>query len=109
MRNTEVYIFLINPLILINIYTFYLVLFLHKLGRKKTIQLGNAVAYGTVDNSLPDGLNQFNLDELPLFKLAILTTATDNFSEANKLGRGGFGPVYKVASCKISPHSVSSL
>ncbi|XP_071696934.1 G-type lectin S-receptor-like serine/threonine-protein kinase At4g27290 isoform X2 [Rutidosis leptorrhynchoides] len=32
---------------------------------------------------------------LPLFSFSILLTATDNFSEENKLGEGGFGPVYK--------------
>lgn len=34
--------------------------------------------------------------ELPLFDLAAITTATNNFSPANILGAGGFGPVYKV-------------
>ncbi|KAI3457530.1 hypothetical protein Pfo_014193 [Paulownia fortunei] len=33
--------------------------------------------------------------ELPLFDLHTLTKATDNFSINNKLGEGGFGPVYK--------------
>jgi hypothetical protein len=31
-----------------------------------------------------------------LFDLAVITNATDNFSNNNKLGEGGFGPVYKV-------------
>ena len=35
--------------------------------------------------------------ELPLFNLPEITTATDNFSVNNKLGQGGFGPVYKVS------------
>ena len=30
------------------------------------------------------------------FDLASIRTATNNFSEANKLGRGGFGTVYRV-------------
>ncbi|KDO74345.1 hypothetical protein CISIN_1g003254mg [Citrus sinensis] len=34
--------------------------------------------------------------ELPIFDLKIIANATDNFSEKNKLGEGGFGPVYKV-------------
>jgi hypothetical protein len=34
--------------------------------------------------------------ELPIFDLATIVTATDNFSNYNKLGEGGFGPVYKV-------------
>ncbi|KAL3612531.1 hypothetical protein D5086_003551, partial [Populus alba] len=33
--------------------------------------------------------------ELPLFDLATLTDATNCFSINNKLGQGGFGPVYK--------------
>lgn len=36
------------------------------------------------------------LDELPLFKFERLVAATENFSESNKLGRGGFGTVYRV-------------
>lgn len=31
-----------------------------------------------------------------LINLSILKSATRNFSDANKLGQGGFGPVYKV-------------
>ncbi|XP_074270040.1 uncharacterized protein LOC141593014 isoform X2 [Silene latifolia] len=34
-------------------------------------------------------------EELPLFKFETLSTATNNFQESNKLGQGGFGPVYK--------------
>ncbi|PSR95653.1 G-type lectin S-receptor-like serine/threonine-protein kinase [Actinidia chinensis var. chinensis] len=33
--------------------------------------------------------------ELPLFGLSKIIDATNNFSEENKLGEGGFGPVYK--------------
>ncbi|KAL5976161.1 putative ribitol kinase or glycerol kinase, partial [Asimina triloba] len=33
--------------------------------------------------------------ELPLFDLKIIAAATNNFSRENKLGEGGFGPVYK--------------
>ncbi|KAJ4828228.1 hypothetical protein Tsubulata_213111 [Turnera subulata] len=33
--------------------------------------------------------------ELPLYDFATIRTATNNFSTANKLGEGGFGPVYK--------------
>lgn len=34
--------------------------------------------------------------ELPLFDLVTVTSATENFSSANVIGEGGFGPVYKV-------------
>ncbi|XP_044473370.1 G-type lectin S-receptor-like serine/threonine-protein kinase At4g27290 isoform X2 [Mangifera indica] len=43
------------------------------------------------DNQNED--QQENL-ELPLFELATIIDATDNFSINNKLGEGGFGPVY---------------
>ena len=33
--------------------------------------------------------------KIPLFSFASVFAATDNFSDANKLGEGGFGPVYK--------------
>ncbi|GAA0185903.1 transmembrane signal receptor [Lithospermum erythrorhizon] len=33
--------------------------------------------------------------ELPLFNIVTVTKATQSFSNANKIGEGGFGPVYK--------------
>ncbi|KAG6778624.1 hypothetical protein POTOM_014962 [Populus tomentosa] len=34
--------------------------------------------------------------DLPLFDLSVIAAATNNFSDANKLGEGGFGSVYKI-------------
>jgi hypothetical protein len=34
--------------------------------------------------------------ELPFLDLSTIASATDNFAMNNKLGEGGFGPVYKV-------------
>lgn len=36
--------------------------------------------------------------ELPLFDFATIADATNHFSMNNKLGQGGFGPVYKVST-----------
>ena len=45
--------------------------------------------------------------ELPSVDFKTLVKATNNFSQDNKLGQGGFGPVYKVillehGMCKIT-------
>ncbi|CAN8294256.1 unnamed protein product [Cochlearia groenlandica] len=45
--------------------------------------------------ALAGGGNRGKLKELPLFEFQVLAAATDNFSLRNKLGQGGFGPVYK--------------
>ena len=34
--------------------------------------------------------------DIPLFSFSSVSAATNNFSVSNKLGEGGFGPVYKV-------------
>lgn len=39
---------------------------------------------------------QRNGQELSLYSFSSVAAATNNFSEENKLGQGGFGPVYKV-------------
>ncbi|KAF3946331.1 hypothetical protein CMV_027392 [Castanea mollissima] len=41
-----------------------------------------------------DNLDQVKLQELPLFNFEKLACATKNFHLSNKLGQGGFGPVY---------------
>ncbi|XP_058072795.1 cysteine-rich receptor-like protein kinase 10 isoform X2 [Magnolia sinica] len=46
---------------------------------------------------IPDGsaMDDDQVSELPIINLATIQAATDNFSDENKLGEGGFGPVYK--------------
>ncbi|CAK8541406.1 unnamed protein product [Lathyrus sativus] len=48
----------------------------------------------TSDNVIGE-LSQAKLQELLLFNFEKLATATNNFHSSNKLGQGGFGPVYK--------------
>ncbi|KAJ0874199.1 putative protein kinase RLK-Pelle-DLSV family [Helianthus annuus] len=44
----------------------------------------------------PENISDDNEDlELPLYSLSTILHATNNFSFNNKLGEGGFGPVYK--------------
>ncbi|KAF7126842.1 hypothetical protein RHSIM_Rhsim11G0022800 [Rhododendron simsii] len=40
--------------------------------------------------------------ELPIFDMVIVARATNNFSETNKIGEGGFGIVYKFGSAMLS-------
>ncbi|TVU01626.1 hypothetical protein EJB05_52899, partial [Eragrostis curvula] len=48
--------------------------------------------------------------QLLLYDLSTLRAATDNFSEENKLGEGGFGPVYKeIAVKRLSANSQQGL
>lgn len=42
------------------------------------------------------GRNDQQDQEHPYFDFASISAATDNFSDSNKLGEGGFGTVYKV-------------
>lgn len=39
---------------------------------------------------------EVTFEELPVYSYETLAIGTNNFDSANKLGRGGFGQVYKV-------------
>ncbi|KAK4490852.1 hypothetical protein RD792_001567 [Penstemon davidsonii] len=56
---------------------------------------GNAINDGT---SMIRNRNMKDFD-LPMFSYASVSAATNNFSQNNKIGEGGFGPVYKVNFC----------
>lgn len=40
-------------------------------------------------------------EELAFIDLATIKIATNDFSDSNKLGKGGFGTVYKVILCPM--------
>ncbi|XP_059301117.1 G-type lectin S-receptor-like serine/threonine-protein kinase At4g27290 isoform X1 [Lycium ferocissimum] len=69
---------------------FGLVLFCYYLSRRKSKVKGIVLGQ---DNSTSEGPKEDM--ELPFFDLETIVNATDNFSFNNKLGEGGFGPVYK--------------
>lgn len=58
-------------------------------------QMSSSVSTAIVFN---DESEKVNTGELPQFTFEMLATATDHFHESNLLGKGGFGPVYKVQS-----------
>ncbi|XP_010247747.1 PREDICTED: G-type lectin S-receptor-like serine/threonine-protein kinase At4g27290 isoform X2 [Nelumbo nucifera] len=60
------------------------------------------------ERSYRDESNIDNL-ELPSFDFATIVKATDNFSDTNKLGEGGFGPVYKGKSVEGQEIAVKRL
>ncbi|TXG47114.1 hypothetical protein EZV62_026408 [Acer yangbiense] len=59
--------------------------------RLRDSRIGNDNTYDTLQ-----GENQVESQDLPLFPLELTLEATQNFSDQNKLGEGGFGPVYRV-------------
>ncbi|XP_010936810.1 cysteine-rich receptor-like protein kinase 44 isoform X2 [Elaeis guineensis] len=54
----------------------------------------NAIRRGQIEN-----LRSLSSSELHLMDLSAIQVATNNFSKENKLGEGGFGPVYKGVLC----------
>jgi len=43
-----------------------------------------------------------DVDLATIFDFSTITSATNQFSNKNKIGEGGFGPVYKVMSLFIT-------
>lgn len=62
-------------------------------GKRKVLQVGKGETNTKVSSKKID---QVDIQDLPLFNFAELVTATSNFDLTNKLGQGGFGPVYRV-------------
>ncbi|KAJ7951781.1 putative Receptor protein kinase [Quillaja saponaria] len=56
---------------------------------------GNALPSSVCDKSRKHGNDGNTGHEMHIFSFETIVAATDNFSTMNKLGQGGFGPVYK--------------
>ncbi|KAK7338983.1 hypothetical protein VNO77_19618 [Canavalia gladiata] len=66
-----------------------------KENNKAFLQFNNRETAENSSHKVIEELSEVKLQELLLFNLEKLVTATDNFHLSNKLGKGGFGPVYK--------------
>ncbi|KAL6571771.1 hypothetical protein OROHE_002640 [Orobanche hederae] len=78
---------------------------LRKLGRRKR-QRRRQLLFSDPTTSLSDhnasvnskGMKETGKVDVTFFELRTILAATQNFSNINKLGQGGFGPVYKLAN-----------
>ncbi|KAI8557704.1 hypothetical protein RHMOL_Rhmol04G0030500 [Rhododendron molle] len=70
---------------------FYYCIFRRKL-QKKGIGAGN----NTLTKASKSPNSRKKEVDLPWFSFSSVSAATENFSDVNKLGEGGFGPVYKA-------------
>ncbi|XP_030970738.1 cysteine-rich receptor-like protein kinase 10 [Quercus lobata] len=73
---------------------------MNKMGKKKILEHGIIQNIGSSSNLDIHHLHfqgryESKSQEFPYFNLASLQAATNNFGDSNKLGQGGFGPVYK--------------
>ncbi|XP_022635481.1 G-type lectin S-receptor-like serine/threonine-protein kinase At1g11300 [Vigna radiata var. radiata] len=65
-----------------------------KRGKKGFLCFKNDEPLKETGNKVFEELSRVKLQELLLFDFEKLATATNNFHQSNKLGQGGFGPVY---------------
>ncbi|WRX29280.1 S-locus glycoprotein domain - like 10 [Theobroma cacao] len=101
-KSKVVIITVIVGIIIITIATFFLRSWMAKhRGRKQKTKemlpfdIGKAVAKFSSDNVVGENLFEVKLQQLPLFNFEELASATNNFHLTEKLGHGGFGPVYR--------------
>ncbi|XP_030439661.1 G-type lectin S-receptor-like serine/threonine-protein kinase At1g11330 isoform X2 [Syzygium oleosum] len=66
-----------------------------KESKAKHLSGGEAPLVVSNEKMLGENLSRVEFQEFVKFKIEELAAATENFGEANKLGGGGFGPVYK--------------
>ncbi|RXH99301.1 hypothetical protein DVH24_011626 [Malus domestica] len=63
-------------------------------GKTKLMQLNHTSDHS--GDNLQEYIRKHDPSELFIYDFDSILTATNNFSTTNKLGEGGFGPVYKI-------------
>ncbi|KAL8510443.1 hypothetical protein ACS0TY_017311 [Phlomoides rotata] len=95
-RKRKIFIMIFSLVTLTGILLLILRLMLYSKKRRKSnrqlLEIGR-MSLNNVDNH--QGLSHHEELEIPLFDSSTISKATDSFSINNKLGEGGFGPVYK--------------
>lgn len=71
------------------------------LERSRDFLLKEGVIQSKRDNSSENARDD-QLIELPFFDFSTIVMATNNFSDENKVGQGGFGCVYKVIKLTLN-------
>ncbi|KEH38828.1 S-locus lectin kinase family protein [Medicago truncatula] len=83
---------LVGCIVFIAIILIILVVSIHRVRRKKLDKPGKNYDFNLKNHT--DNKENEEID-IPIFDLSIIANSTNNFSVDNKLGEGGFGPVYK--------------
>ncbi|KAI3736241.1 hypothetical protein L6452_15779 [Arctium lappa] len=100
LTKTRILVFAMTTLVILLLcslsYIYYKRVVPHEQGRNSMLQTDNSerrsVNLVDLDHSREDNIEGIRV---PFFEFESILAATDNFSDANKLGEGGFGPVYK--------------
>ncbi|XP_023757732.1 G-type lectin S-receptor-like serine/threonine-protein kinase At4g27290 isoform X1 [Lactuca sativa] len=91
--NRKIQILTIVLSILVVLVGMFVAVYAFRMKKKRSYMKGRGRRVHSIDRHYSD-VEKEDL-ELNFFSLSIITKATNNFSINNKLGEGGFGPVYK--------------
>ncbi|CAH2038267.1 unnamed protein product [Thlaspi arvense] len=98
-RKRRVVMILVSLIAALMLVTVIMFCFVRKRRRKSYMLRRSSTTFSTSTFDFEES-SKFEQDkamkELPLFELNTIAAATNNFSSHNKLGAGGFGPVYKI-------------